>query len=274
VRSDRSIPEPAIELFQDTLDRPIAFHPVFAKLTRSVNAALLLSQAVYWTKRIPAGKWFYKTMKEWEEETTLSRHEQEGARKILRQLSFWQEERRGVPAKMYFRVDIAALYNELLSSKDTQRARSRLPESGKLDFRKAANRNAGRQQSGLLKTGNLYKGISETTTENTSKTTTTTPYPGVTMSPGTPVSRRLIENLFSGTLLQDADSRRITQAARQYNRSKEEIEVAIAVLNDQYRQSTKPIKDTTALMVSILRDGVTVHEGLTLLRPHHEAGND
>ncbi len=274
MRSERSIPDPVIELFQDTLDRPIAFHPVFVDLTGSVTAGLLLSQAVYWTKRVPVGGWFYKTIKQWQEETRLSRYEQEGARKILRQFSFWHEELRGVPAQMYYQVDIAALYDELLSVKEEKHIPSSLRKTSKLECGKAASKPAGKQHSGMLKTGKHYKGISETTTEITSKTTTTTPYPPVTMSPGTPVSRRLIENLLSGTILQEADASRITQAARQYKRSTAEIEVAIDVLNDQYCQSTKSIKDPTALLVSILRDGATVHEGLTLLRPHHGVGVD
>ena len=176
---------------------------------------------------------------------------------------------------MYFRVDIAALYNELLSSKDTQRARPRLPESGKLDCRKAANKNAGKQQSGLPETGNLYKGISETTPEitskTTSKTTTNTRHPPANESPGTPVRRRFIEKFLLGTILKNADAKRITQAARQYKRNCEEVQVAIDVLNDQYRQSTKPIDDPTALLISVLKNGIQLPEGFTLIRPSREA---
>ncbi len=161
---------------------------------------------------------------------------------------------------MYFRVDIAALYDELLSSKDTQHARSRLQKSGKLDCRKAANKNAGKQQSGLPKTGNLYKGISETTTENTSKTTTTTPYPPVTMSPGDPISRRFIEKILSGTLFRGANPGRIAQAAKQYKRSQEEIEAIVHMLDGQYRLSTRRIKNPTALLVSAIRDAIAPPE--------------
>ena len=35
----------------DLLDRPIAYHRIFARLTGSVHAALMLSQAVYWQNR-------------------------------------------------------------------------------------------------------------------------------------------------------------------------------------------------------------------------------
>ena len=99
----------------ELLDRPIAFHRVFVELTGSVTAALMLSQALYRSRRTkdPAG-WFWKTQEEWQEETGLNRPEQERARARLRTLSFWQEERRGLPARMFFRLDLNALEAALL----------------------------------------------------------------------------------------------------------------------------------------------------------------
>jgi hypothetical protein len=44
------------------LDRPIAFHRCLVRVTKSVAAALMLSQAIYWSNRTkdPDG-WFWKT---------------------------------------------------------------------------------------------------------------------------------------------------------------------------------------------------------------------
>jgi len=99
----------------ELLDRPIAFHRAFARLAGSVHAGILLSQAVYWSGRTsdPAG-WFYKTQSEWEEETCLTRREQETARGLLRRLMhqnapLWREERRGVPARMFYQVNFEVL---------------------------------------------------------------------------------------------------------------------------------------------------------------------
>ena len=65
------------------LDRPIAFQRAFVKLTDSINAALMLSQAVYWSSRTgDPGGWFWKTQSQWEDETGLTRREQDGARKF------------------------------------------------------------------------------------------------------------------------------------------------------------------------------------------------
>lgn len=103
--------------FESLLDRPIAFHRCFVTLTGSIPAALMLSQAIYWSKRTTKGSaWFYKTQKDWEEETGLSRTEQDSARRRLRELGFWFEDRRDVPAKLYFRVDAQKLQSSLQES--------------------------------------------------------------------------------------------------------------------------------------------------------------
>jgi hypothetical protein len=103
----------------DLLDRPIAFQRPFVDLTGSITAALMLSQALYWSRRTkdPSG-WFYKSQAEWHEETGLTRREQELARKRLRQLPFWQEQLRGIPATLHFRLDAQALEDVLLERKE------------------------------------------------------------------------------------------------------------------------------------------------------------
>lgn len=88
------------------LDRPIAFHRCFVDIGCGITGALMLSQAVYWSKRTRDGDgWFYKTQAEWMEETGLSRTEQEKARRTLRALGVIDEVRKGVPAKLYYRVN-------------------------------------------------------------------------------------------------------------------------------------------------------------------------
>lgn len=93
----------------DILDKPIAFHRCFVTLTGSINAALMLSQAMYWQKRNKEGDWWFQTREKWADETGMTRDEQETARKRLRECPFWQEELRGVPAKMYYKVDVGLL---------------------------------------------------------------------------------------------------------------------------------------------------------------------
>lgn len=107
--------------FERLLDRPIAFQRAFAHLTGSVAAALMLSQACYWSRRKSnEDGWFWKTQEEWHEETGMKRYEQEQAREKLRSMPFWREERRGVPAKLFFCVDFVALKLELQNAEGLQ----------------------------------------------------------------------------------------------------------------------------------------------------------
>lgn len=111
----------------DLLDRPIAFQRSFVKLGCGVTGALLLSQAVYWSKRTRDGSgWFYKTAIEWEEETGLSVKEQQTARKRLKDLGLLTENKKGVPCKLFYRVDYKELFTALGMGK-TSLAESDIP---------------------------------------------------------------------------------------------------------------------------------------------------
>lgn len=119
-------------LIKKLLTSPIAYHRVFAEIADSVTAGLMLSQIFYWSQRAKDG-WFYKTQEEWHAETCLSRTEQETARKKLRKLGLIEEARRGVPAKVHFKLDESKLYDILQSS---------MQESCNLDSGKPASRDA------------------------------------------------------------------------------------------------------------------------------------
>lgn len=136
-----------MQIVKELLRRPIAFHPVFVDISGSVTAALFLSQACYWSERTE-WNWFYKTQQEWEKETGLTRHEQDGARRKLVKLKVIEEVRRGVPAKMYYRVDAQILADLIATNRQTG-----LPET---------------DQSRLPQTGNLYN-EAESTTETTTE---------------------------------------------------------------------------------------------------------
>ena len=139
----------------DLLDRPIAYHRCFVTLTGSVTAAVLLSQAVYWSRRTGEGNegWFWKMSSDWEEETGLSRREQDTARGILRGLGFWEEEKRGIPPRLWFRLNLEQLEQLLISEKTS------LAESAKLDRRKAPNWTGGKRQTGQAESAKLYQRI-------------------------------------------------------------------------------------------------------------------
>jgi hypothetical protein len=139
-------------------DRPIAFQRIFCKFG-GVTAALMLSQAVYWSKRTKnKDGWFYKTQADWEEETGLTRREQETARKSLK--GILECKLQGVPATTHYRVNFQILKQniELAARENSQTS---MAESAKLDCTKAPNQIARNEQTIVDRT--------ETTSETTSQ---------------------------------------------------------------------------------------------------------
>jgi len=100
--------------------RVVAYHPSFAAIAGGVTAGLFLAQLFYWHDRgsDPDG-WIYKTQAEWEEETGLSRWEQETARRRLRERGLVEEKLAGLPARLHYRLDVERLI-ALLSARVTR----------------------------------------------------------------------------------------------------------------------------------------------------------
>ncbi|RLC33283.1 hypothetical protein DRH14_05155 [Candidatus Shapirobacteria bacterium] len=100
-------------------DRPVAYHPQLARILGGVKEALFVSQMLYWQGkgRIPDG-WIWKTRAEWTEETGLSRWEQETARKNLCRLGVLEEKRQGIPAKLYYRLNLERLHELIVAKLD------------------------------------------------------------------------------------------------------------------------------------------------------------
>lgn len=102
------------EKFRELFEDWVQFCPVLARLCGSAAAGLMLSKAFSWSRTeqvIARGGWFWKTSGEWEEETCLSRREQQTARDIIRQKGFWEEKKRkinGAPT-LHFRINLGAI---------------------------------------------------------------------------------------------------------------------------------------------------------------------
>lgn len=206
--------------------KSIAFKPVFADLTGTVGAALMLSQAFYWSdgRTTEDDGWFYKTANEWQAETRLSRREQEGAREKLRsvyviapdgrEIHIWEEALRKVPATLHFRINAFALgialqilesgvpefAGYLLVAPEAGRTVGqddavKTPKKGKLDSTKGENQFAQIGETSLPEKGNLIHRLQqETTHQNTTAPVspaadvqTTHQLPGVDTASGVPV---------------------------------------------------------------------------------------
>lgn len=107
---------------REMLGRPITVYPVLVKLTGSVNAAIMLAQALYWME-VQHGESFYKSVADWETETCLSRTEQEGARRLLRKLPFWVEfqQEGSMNRCLHYKVDEDLLWSMLLDLVNSDR---------------------------------------------------------------------------------------------------------------------------------------------------------
>lgn len=91
-------------------DKPVAFHPQLARLLGGINSALLFQQIAFWSSlradsKAGYGAWIWKTQSELEDETAMTRYEQEGARRILRREGVVEEKRAGIPARLHYRIN-------------------------------------------------------------------------------------------------------------------------------------------------------------------------
>ena len=105
----------SIKVFQEVLKRPIAYHGVLARMLKSPTAAIMLSQGIYWQGKAEekGDYYFYVTGEQWYKQTGLTLENQMTARKLMSKKGIWLEVRKGVPARMFYRIDIVELWSQL-----------------------------------------------------------------------------------------------------------------------------------------------------------------
>jgi hypothetical protein len=104
---------------------------------------LLFQQIAYWSDKGSDPEWIYKTQADIEAETTLARTQQENARRKLRSLGVIEEAKRGVPARLYYRVRWDAIFALLEASQDAGFLQSRMQVSQNQDREVPAGKDAG-----------------------------------------------------------------------------------------------------------------------------------
>ena len=96
---------PDQRLIQDILTtRPIAFNADLARILGSAKAGIFLSQLLYWNGKGRNPDWIYKTVEEFEKETSLSKEEQLTAQKICVNKGVVEVKLMGLPAKRHFKI--------------------------------------------------------------------------------------------------------------------------------------------------------------------------
>lgn len=95
-------------------NRGILYQPGLSLVFNSINVGIMLSQLLYW-HGLGGNKdgWIYKTMEEMKAETGLTRTMQETAIRICLEYQLFEYKLAGIPAKRYFRLNIAQLENLL-----------------------------------------------------------------------------------------------------------------------------------------------------------------
>ena len=93
----------------------IAYYKIYAEITGSVTAALLLSQIAYWWYGPAAERPFYKTNREFTVELVMGLAEFKAAKKLLVLKGLIEIKRRGVPQKSYYKFNETAILAKISS---------------------------------------------------------------------------------------------------------------------------------------------------------------
>lgn len=128
-------------------DRPIAFHPALARAFGGINEALLFQQLAYWSDKGADPEWIFKSQVELEAETCLSAYQQKQARDHLKRLGVLEDERRGVPARLYYHILWDATFRLLETANLDSGPESRFRETTNLDSEQPAGKDAGNSAS-------------------------------------------------------------------------------------------------------------------------------
>jgi len=139
-----------ISILRATLQKPIAFHRINAKITGSITTGLLLSQLWYWWNAV-GNREFFKTDSELMDETCLGKHEFAKAKNELKRLGIIEAKVKGVPAKTFYSIN-EETYLKLIKLNP----KTSFPKTGKLESPKA---------------GNQFPENGKTNTENTTENT-------------------------------------------------------------------------------------------------------
>jgi hypothetical protein len=97
-------------LIEEMAAKPIAFNPKWARIAKSAGAGLFLSQLLYWWGKGRKPDFIYKTIAEIQEETSLTRSEQDRAIRRWKELGVLMVEKRGIPPKRHFKINIPRLW--------------------------------------------------------------------------------------------------------------------------------------------------------------------
>lgn len=111
-------------------ERPVLFNRQIGKLGGSAAAGLFLCHLLFWMdKGRSKDGWIYKTIPQFEEETCLTRSEQNNAIKRWKELGVLEVKLRTVPRKRFFLVNVDKLSKLLVSRNDKRHVQDQANQS-------------------------------------------------------------------------------------------------------------------------------------------------
>jgi hypothetical protein len=97
-------------------EKPVVLYPQLAKALGGMEEAIFFQQLYYWADKGSDKEWIYKTKTEWEEETTLTRRQQDRIRKKLENMGVIEtqlKKAKGVPT-IHYRIDFGIVQKVLM----------------------------------------------------------------------------------------------------------------------------------------------------------------
>ncbi len=116
--------------FLRTVGRCVGYYPLIAMALGSVKTGIFICQLLYWQERGEKGEWIYKSRKQMEEETGLSREEQDTAKRLLKRLKIIETKRAGIPATTHYKIDFDR-FDEVIDNYVIEREIKRKEEAKK-----------------------------------------------------------------------------------------------------------------------------------------------
>ena len=167
----------------------VAYRPRLARALKSPLAALFLCQAIYWQKvSNNSGSHFFFKLRDaekdqdgkilppsnaykqsWQYELGMSRSEQETARKVLEKHKLLETKRVGIPAKLYYRVNLDEVAKFIVNNQ--QLARNNPTSQDGSNQQGRGNSSSSMEVNSPTKRGGSDHLYTETTSENTPEIT-------------------------------------------------------------------------------------------------------
>ncbi|MFL5342816.1 MAG: hypothetical protein ACJ8F7_22000 [Gemmataceae bacterium] len=146
----------------------VAYQRALAHAVGDALAGLLASQLWYWSGRQPEERegWFFMTQEQIFAETALSRREQETSRRKLRALGILEEERRGRPARLWYRINVKRVVQLIENA-------AHIKNGGIRQSSMAESANLGDCTNPPIQSGGKRQTISKNTSKTSSKTSAT-----------------------------------------------------------------------------------------------------